>query len=739
MLSSLAKLGGFVSVPGVFRAFAIVVVAALLGAIVVSVPQRAEALSGTGFDPGKIISDSQFYNRDAMSQDQIQQLLDAQIGACQNSLCLNVLRVNTPTKTLDFGTCATYIGEPNESAARIIYKVQQACAISAKVLLVTLQKEQGLVTSKAPTESVLRKALGQGCPDTATCDSAYYGFFFQVFSAARQFAWYGNPAGSHTSIKVGQYNAISFHPNVACGSANVLIQNRATAALYYYTPYQPNPAALANLGGVGDACSSYGNRNFWDYYTTWFGSPTGDVDPMAAADRVELVVTAATASIEVSGWAMDRANRNQSIEVSAYVDKPNGTTDGYALQANKPRPDVGAAYGSGDLHGFSASIPVTQTGTYRICLFPLTINGAALLTCRTLTAAGASPTGSLDGTRIEQNGAAASVYVGGWSIDRQRLDSATQTHIYVDRPNGTTTGVAVAANTNRPDIANAFPGAGAAHGYATNIPISSAGTYRVCAYSVASSAFGQVSESLGCKTVTAKSSAPLGSLDGVTLKATTNNSATIEVNGWAFDDALPASQIPVDLYVDKPNGTTSGTRMAAGDSRTDIGRAFPAAGSAHGFQASVPVEGSGTYRVCAFAIGTSAFGAANSLIGCSNVAARFPATFGALDSVSVNGSGADRKIVASGWAADPAAATASIPVDVYIDRPLGQTSGTRVAAANTRTDVGKAFPEYGQNHGFAASVGAVEPGSYRACAFAITVNQFGSNTLLGCSTVVLGG
>ena len=42
-----------------------------------------------------------------------------------------------------------------------------------------------------------------------------------------------------------------------------MIENRATAALYYYTPFTPNAAALANLGGTGDACLSYGNRNFW--------------------------------------------------------------------------------------------------------------------------------------------------------------------------------------------------------------------------------------------------------------------------------------------------------------------------------------------------------------------------------------------------------------------------------------------------------------------------------------------
>ncbi len=256
-----------------------------------------------------------------MSQAQIQAFLDAQIGSCSNELCLNVLKVDTPTTTLGFGTCGTYSGEAGEPAARIIYKVQQACAISAKVILATLQKEQGLVTRKAPTSAILRKAMGQGCPDTAQCDSAFYGFFIQVLSGARQLAWYGNPQGSHTSIKVGQSNAVLFSPTASCGSRNVQIRNRATASLYYYTPYQPNAAALANLRGSGDACSSYGNRNFWVNYTTWFGPATSPgparIDAAYAAQGgaagILGGVTSAYLEPGANGGGVARAYANGSI------------------------------------------------------------------------------------------------------------------------------------------------------------------------------------------------------------------------------------------------------------------------------------------------------------------------------------------------------------------------------------------------------------------------------------------
>jgi hypothetical protein len=65
---------------------------------------------------------------------------------------------------------------------------------------------------------------------------------------------------------------VRYHPNSACGTVPVYIQNQATAGLYNYTPYTPNEAALRAGYGTGDGCSAYGNRNFFSYFTDWFGS-----------------------------------------------------------------------------------------------------------------------------------------------------------------------------------------------------------------------------------------------------------------------------------------------------------------------------------------------------------------------------------------------------------------------------------------------------------------------------------
>ena len=264
-------------VPGFVAGLAAVVVA-FSGLVVGAAP--AQAITGADFNPGYIISDANFYNPNAMSQPEIQAFLDARIGACQNSNCLNIKSVNTATRPAD-AMCREYVGGSNEPTSLVIFKVQQACDISAKVLLVNLQKEQGLVTHKAPSDARLDRAMGYACPDNPAapgwCDPAYGGLYNQIYRSAWQFKRYGNPPGTSNFFNwypVGVASQIRYSPNAACGSSSVVVQNRATAALYYYTPYQPNASALANLGGVGDACGAYGNRNFWVYYNNWFGPTT---------------------------------------------------------------------------------------------------------------------------------------------------------------------------------------------------------------------------------------------------------------------------------------------------------------------------------------------------------------------------------------------------------------------------------------------------------------------------------
>lgn len=231
-----------------------------------------------GFDPGNIIDDAVFFNSATMTEAEIQSFLEARVPRCDSGYtCLRDWRDTSRTVPAD-AMCAAYSGASNERASRIIYKVSQACGINPQVILTTLEKEQGLVTHTWPSDWRYEIAMGQGCPDTAACDTKYYGFFNQVYGAAWQFKRYANPPGTSqyfTWYAPGKTWNVRYSPDAACGSSPVFVANQATSDLYYYTPYQPNSAALRAGRGLGDDCSAYGNRNFYNNFTDWFGTTRG--------------------------------------------------------------------------------------------------------------------------------------------------------------------------------------------------------------------------------------------------------------------------------------------------------------------------------------------------------------------------------------------------------------------------------------------------------------------------------
>lgn len=257
------------------RFVGLVAIAAVLGSLLTGMgpSPTAEAANAQLFSPGNIISDAQFFDGGAMSGPEVQVFLNAQVAGCQSGYtCLKDYSQATPSRGAVSNACSAYAGRASESAADIITRVGAACGISQKAMIVLIEKEQGLISDSSPSSRQYRSATGYGCPDTAACDTTYYGFFNQVYAAALQFNYYANNPTRWNHVP-GRVNNVRFHPNAACGAGEVFIENQATAGLYNYTPYQPNPAAMANLYGSGDACSSYGNRNFWRIFSDWFGAP----------------------------------------------------------------------------------------------------------------------------------------------------------------------------------------------------------------------------------------------------------------------------------------------------------------------------------------------------------------------------------------------------------------------------------------------------------------------------------
>jgi cell wall-associated NlpC family hydrolase len=285
------------------RSLAAAVCAALTATFTVflgQVPSSAEevmpeafsqsATPGSGFDPGNIIADAQFYDTASMTPQQVRDFLRDEGAGCTGSWCLKNLTLTTPDQPAD-RYCAAYQGGADEDAAAVLVKISVACGINPQVMLVTVQKESALLTRTAVTESSYDAAWGWHCPDTgpggtANCDPAYAGFFNQAYGMAKQWSRYRVDPEKYT-YRAGQ--TVNILWNVAesgCGSSPVTITNTATASLYNYTPYQPNAASLTAYPGVGDACSSYGNRNFHNLFHWYFGTAAGSPTTAPTASPV---------------------------------------------------------------------------------------------------------------------------------------------------------------------------------------------------------------------------------------------------------------------------------------------------------------------------------------------------------------------------------------------------------------------------------------------------------------------
>lgn len=260
-------------------------------------------LSYDGFQIGNIISNQNFSNYQSMTAEQIQAFLtdwgygcrpgstevgqmENQTGASTSSIavqdgkevvpCLKDFRGLLETYPADSYCLQEVQGGDNLSAGEIIYRISQSCQINPQSLLVTLQKEQGLITasSKNLTPTRYRSAMGYACPDNQNCDSQFYGFSKQVYYAARQFQRYRRDSTSYDYQAQGYYQ-IRNGPAEECGTSEVKIENWASAGLYNYTPYAPTQNSLL---GVFDECNQAGNLNFYAYFKAWFGDPIGEAN-----------------------------------------------------------------------------------------------------------------------------------------------------------------------------------------------------------------------------------------------------------------------------------------------------------------------------------------------------------------------------------------------------------------------------------------------------------------------------
>lgn len=173
------------------------------------------------FQPNTLITDANYLASGSLSAEGIQTFLDHQPGVLKS-----------------------YTGRDHagatKSAAQMIADAATAWGVSPKVILVTLQKEQSLLSDQSPSQHAYDWAMGCGKTDSVTY-TKYQGFGNQIWGGAQKLI--SNRAFWHSGI------------SISIDGKAVYPSNASTHALYRYTPH---------FGGAA---------SFWKLHWRYFGDP----------------------------------------------------------------------------------------------------------------------------------------------------------------------------------------------------------------------------------------------------------------------------------------------------------------------------------------------------------------------------------------------------------------------------------------------------------------------------------
>ncbi|NMM31609.1 MAG: hypothetical protein HHJ10_11365, partial [Cellulomonas sp.] len=367
------------------------------------------------------------------------------------------------------------------------------------------------------------------------------------------------------------------------GTASQLLadQDRADVGAMFPSIGSRHGFSGAVAGGGGRHVVCLRALNLGQGANTVLGCAAVTVRNSSPVGYIDAVTTTATTTT-VSGWVLD-PDTTAPIAVHVYID---GSPT--AVVANASRPDVGAVYGDGDLHGFNLTVP-TSSGTHEVCIYAIDSQGGVnpLLGCRTVAYDNPTPVGSFDFANPGPN----TITVGGWTLDPD-TSAPIKVHVYVDN-----TPTVLLADGARSDIAAIYHN-GDRHGFSGTIP-ATAGTHTVCLYGINTPT--GTNTLLGCKTTTVDNPTPVGSFDFANPGPN-----TITVGGWALDPDTSAP-IKVHVYVDN-----TPTVLLADGARSDIAAIYHN-GDRHGFSGTIPAT-AGTHTVCLYGINTPT--GTNTLLGC---------------------------------------------------------------------------------------------------------------------------
>jgi hypothetical protein len=253
------------------------------------------------FNPNRIISDAEMLDSDSMSLAEITAFLNSKGGYISKNKFPNYAGEMKTAAEIIYEAANNYNCEEAsldpETPRSTQMQYCEATTINPKMLLVLLQKEQSLIEETSPRQSQLDWATGYGCPDGGGCNDRWKGFGKQVNSAGLQFYDYmENP--NHYGFRPGNTYNIT---NTGRPDSTVTIENRATAALYNYTPHVYN-----------------GNFNFFKLWMRYFTSvyPDNTLMQVSGEPGVWLIQNGYRRPFLSKGALTSRYDVNKIIQVS---------------------------------------------------------------------------------------------------------------------------------------------------------------------------------------------------------------------------------------------------------------------------------------------------------------------------------------------------------------------------------------------------------------------------------------
>ena len=321
------------------------------------------------FNAGLVIDDSTFDNTSTMSISQINDWLNSVFGS---SSCISTDHGFTAPDPTGYSPTSGFTYGQNVTGGQVIYDAAQAYSINPQVLMVTLEKEQSLISGATGCSTLqYADAMGYGCLDggssynysgidlysingtevtsvTGACANSQLkvGFSQQVIHAAwllkfgeqrsigniqwdvqlsnypeQGDSWnnsddpqscYSGPMTQGTFQICPNQSSTYYDGYTTIDNTSIYMQSGATASLYYYTPHLN------------------GNQNFWDIFNNWFGSSVSG-DSISTLNFVRLNYY--TGNLQIVGYSsINNYNYSNTNTTIPYQDsssvipvfRPNG-------------------------------------------------------------------------------------------------------------------------------------------------------------------------------------------------------------------------------------------------------------------------------------------------------------------------------------------------------------------------------------------------------------------------------